>query len=377
MLNTQVIRSHAALGAVSREWAELHRAAKLGSPFGHPAWSGTWARHFVRDGDLRCIAVYKDGDLVGFVPLYLRHLLGVRGGPVSIQPLGTGRNEALTEVVQIVSGPVHVRDVARAVVGVLERDEEPDWFQLSLGPHQGWLVPQWLESRSRSSILHQASRACVVFDALDRDGLFGGLKRNVRESIRRSRNRSARHGDITVCCVEDPSDVSSVLPDLVDLHGRRSRLPGKVVHPHRLSDPRSVSFVAEAVDTLAAAGLARIHVARHRGRTAAALLVLSDGDTDYVALSGMDPEFWELGLPTALLADALSHAADDKKSAVNLSTGPDTDKLRWSSTIVAFNDFVVVSGRSRSRLAHGAYAHLAVVARLRQERLRHRLAGGS
>ncbi len=91
----------------------------------------------------------------------------------------------------------------------------------------------------------------------------------------------------------------------------------------------------------------------------------------------MDPAFWELGLPTVLVADALSHAADGKKSAVNLSTGPDTDKLRWSSTIVAFNDFVVVSGRNRSRLAHAAYAHLAVVARLRQERLRHRVAGGS
>ncbi len=168
-----------------------------------------------------------------------------------------------------------------------------------------------------------------------------------------------------------------MLPELVDLHGRRSRLPGKVVHPHTLSDPRSVSFVAETVHTLAVAGLARIHLARQRGRAAAALLVLSDGDTDYVTLTGMDPEFWELGLPTILLADALSHAAHDKKSAVNLSTGPDTAKLRWSSTIAAFNDFVVMSGRQRSRLAHAAYAHLGVAARLRQERLRHRVAGES
>jgi hypothetical protein len=52
----------------------------------------------------------------GFAPLYRHSLAELRQGPMSIQPIGTGYLDTLTEVVQILSEPDHVREVTRSVV---------------------------------------------------------------------------------------------------------------------------------------------------------------------------------------------------------------------------------------------------------------------
>jgi hypothetical protein len=165
MLQTQVLRDFSSLSGVSAEWAALHRSANPGSPFEHPAWALTWAEHFVPDGRLECLAIRDTaGKLVGFAPLYRKRLVKFRSGPTSIQPIGTGYLDSLTEVVQLLSQPDHVRKVTRSVARHLESVGDVDWFQISLGPNQGWLIPQWLETRATSSIIHRATRACVVLD---------------------------------------------------------------------------------------------------------------------------------------------------------------------------------------------------------------------
>jgi hypothetical protein len=125
------------------------------------------------------------------------------------------------------------------------------------------------------------------------------------------------------------------------------------------------------VGGLAAGGLARVHLAKHREAAVAALLVLSDGSTDYVSLSGFDPRYWSLGLNTALTFEALAEAGLAGRTAVNLSTGPDVAKLRWSTTIRTWNDFAVVRRDPASRWLYGTYSHLSLSLRHRQERRRH------
>jgi hypothetical protein len=96
---------------------------------------------------LECIAVRdsRAGELIGFAPMYRRTLLGRRSPGTSLQPLGTGRRQGLTEVVQLLSLPARTPEVSRAVGRHLEGSEEWNWLQLSLSPDQGWFVPQWLE----------------------------------------------------------------------------------------------------------------------------------------------------------------------------------------------------------------------------------------
>jgi CelD/BcsL family acetyltransferase involved in cellulose biosynthesis len=371
------IRDFGALGELRKEWATLHSDAAPGSPFEHPAWAETWAKHYVPDADLECIAVRDpalDCSLIGFVPMYRRH----RGVPgmraTSLQPLGTGRNQALTEVVQVLSLPGRTGEVMRAVVRHLETLEGWNWAQLSLGPTQGWLLPQWFGDPAGTRLRHTKTRPCVVFDELpaDLDTLRPRLKRNIRESVRRSRNRSAKLGGVTFRCVSDALEIESAVPDLVRLHGMRSQMTGKIEHADILGGTES-AFLLEAVRNLAEHGLARIYLAEHTGNPVAAQLVLSDGSTDYLSVTGLDPLYWELSFNTMLVYNALMDAVALGRTALNLSTGPSVSKNRWSSTLATYQDFTVVRSDTRSRWLYGAYAHAGLALHQHQEARLHRV----
>jgi CelD/BcsL family acetyltransferase involved in cellulose biosynthesis len=371
------IRDFGTMSELRKEWATLHLDAAPGSPFEHPAWAETWAKHYVAEGDLECIAVRdhaRDYSLIGFAPLYRRH----RGVPgmraTSIQPLGTGRNQALTEVVQVLSLPDRTEEVIRAVVRHLETLDGWNWAQLSLGPGQGWLLPQWFGDPAGTMLRHAKTRPCVVFDDLPSDvtALRSRLKRNIRESIRRSRNRSAKLGGLTFRCVSDVLEIEAAVPELVRLHRMRSQMTGKVEHADILGGMES-AFLLEAVRNLAEHGLARIYLAEHAGTPVAAQLVLSDANTDYLSVTGLSPLHWELSLNTMLVYNALQDAVALGRTALNLSTGPSVSKNRWSSTLATYQDFTIVRSDQRSRWLYGAFAHARLAMHQHQEARLHRV----
>jgi CelD/BcsL family acetyltransferase involved in cellulose biosynthesis len=375
VITTQALRDLAALADIRKDWSVLHRAARPGSAYEHPAWAETWARYFVPDHDLECIAVMDEGGseppkLIGFAPLYRKRW---GAGLACIQPLGAGRRDPLTEVVQVLALPDRRQEVLRAVTGHLEKIPDWNWLQLSLGPCQGWLVPQWLGDRASLSIVHRATRPCVVMDPLpfDREALLRGLKRNVRESVRRSRNRTRNAGGTSLRRVEGSIEIQGALKDVMALHRRRSQMKGKVTHADVVADPRRQAFLVTAVEGLCEEGLARIHLAEHDGRAVAAQLVLSDGHSDYVSVSGMDTDYWHLGLNTLLIFEALSYAVDLGRGRFNFSTGPDIAKLRWSPQVETYNDFAIVRGDRRSRWFYGLHAHVSMAVAHHQERGRH------
>lgn len=79
------IRAHDELGELRKEWAILHCDAAPGSPFEHPGWAETWAKYYVPQSDLECVAV-RDHALDGFsapkeVILLGRSALNLSTGP--------------------------------------------------------------------------------------------------------------------------------------------------------------------------------------------------------------------------------------------------------------------------------------------------------
>lgn len=370
------IETFAELESVLAEWSELHRAAGSGSPFEHPSWAATWARSFVGDGDLMSVAVRdrRGGKLVGFAPFYRRRHSSFAAGATCVQPLGMGAGHALTEVSEILCAPGLTSKVLPAVIGHLEDVPGWNWLQLTLGPEQGWLVPQWLRDRASSSVLHRGVRPCVLFRGLPptRPELVTALKRNVRESLRRGVNRTRKIDGFDLRVVSSPDEVEEALAVVAGLHHQRAALSGKVSHSDLVADLDQQRFLRQAAGYLAADGLARVHLAAVGDRKVAGLLVMSDGSTDYVSLTGLDPVYWDLNLNTLLIFEALVAAGERGRTSMNLSTGPDVSKLRWSPEIATYHDFAVVRGDLRSQKLYGAYSHVSLARRHRQERLRHR-----
>jgi CelD/BcsL family acetyltransferase involved in cellulose biosynthesis len=201
------------------------------------------------------------------------------------------------------------------------------------------------------------------------------VKRNLRESLRRARNRLDRSypGAWFVSCATTRADLVSALPDLARLHQDRSCLAGRKRHPNVLGDEADWSLLSAAVSASAERGGASIYRLFADGEPLAALLALHTRDGTYLLLSGMSQEAWEFSPTTLLQGRAIDDAAAVGHRWVNLSTGPDSAKLRWSEKLVLSAEFVLIPDRLYSRVAFGAYWHASAAAQISRERSRHRM----
>jgi len=354
------------------EWANLAETAGARNPFVHPDWLVPWAERFLRPTEqVWLLMARRRGQLVGVAPFY-RHSWG-RGLAHSMQLWGTGRHSTLIELPQLLLDGEQPRVVARTLVAWLCANTRSwDWAMLPL-EDQLWFEPDWLPKEAGVTVLSNTVRPSVVLSiSKDRPPT---LKRNLRESLRRARNRLERAypAGWSVSCATDRAELLSALPDLAELHADRSRLAGKKRHRNILRRDADRAFLSVAA--LAAAernGVALYRLLIH-GQAVAALLVLRTPDCSYLSVSGMSKDAWEFSPTTLLQWHAIDDAVTLGHSWVNLSTGPDTTKLRWSEQLAVNPEFALLPDRPFARMAFGAYWQAAAAAEIVRERHRHRL----
>jgi len=349
-------------------WRELFGASGTTNPFAHPAWLTTWAEHFVEEGSLRLVAVWEREALVALAPFY-REAAGA--GPAGFRRLrlvGAGQ-EPLTELAQILALPSRRRRAVRSIVEDLHgQPRDWDWIEIFVGPEHGWLEPESVPAASGSMVMSLFTHACVIVPLPGSwDELRRQLKRNVSESIRRSRNRLERDGHAwSVRELAEPAQVEAGFTELLALHRARAALTGRAPRRDRLADPRHEAFAREAVVRMAGEGLARIHLLDIDGAPAGGLVALHTPETVFLSLSGYDPRWWEYGVLNLLTAEVMRAGIRDGAAAINLSSGPENTKLRWSERIEVHQLFAIVAGARRSRMAFGAFQHARAASQLRE-----------
>ena len=78
------ITSEAAFSSLCRQWDDLFRSHERPSPFLLRAWLTEWWRHYGENGELAVHVAYREGRLVGALPLCVRP----DGGPRVLSFLG-------------------------------------------------------------------------------------------------------------------------------------------------------------------------------------------------------------------------------------------------------------------------------------------------
>jgi CelD/BcsL family acetyltransferase involved in cellulose biosynthesis len=342
------------------EWRELFVAAGTANPFAHPDWVLPWAKHFVPSGAAEIVAVHSGDRLVAVAPFYrvARRFFGVLSAS-RLRLVGDGRDDLVTELVEVLAMPELRRRALRAVIEHLHDEPGWDWIELAVTPDQGWLEPNMVTPERGSHVMNFYTDSAVVVPLPpSRDELPRHLKRNVKESIRRARNRLARDGhDWDVVELTEGKDLEHGLDELVRMHRLRARMDIRVKHPDRLALGVQEQFVREATHAMARGGRASIFLLCVDGAPAAVQLVLRANDSAYLSISGYEPNWWDFGVMTLLTAEVLGAAAERGEGTVNLSLGPDNAKLRWSERTVLYPYFGIVRGRVRSRWAFRAFLH--------------------
>lgn len=362
-MQVNVVDLEAAFG--DNAWRTLYEAQEApANPFCAPAWVAAWYRHYVPDPARRrlCFVRSPAGDLVGVAPLWIDE---ERIGPVRLATrlrlVGAGQGSALLELPQVLTASGQARQVLAAVVRETATPGSPlagaTWGELVIADGQGWLEPEWLVSKDwpASSWHHVDAQASVIVPIGPTwPETVAGLKRNVKESLRRSRNRLAKH-ELTheVKRLTDELDVAAV-NRFFDLHASRAEREGKSQHHDAFAQPGRRRFLRELLPQLGASGDAAIWELWLGGRQVAAQLVLHAPGTLYVHSSGFDQSTWELGPVTHLQEHAFRTACEAGWRWVNMSPGPNLAKMRWSEQLLRHDEFWLTFGARKTVLRHAA-----------------------
>jgi hypothetical protein len=377
-MELQVIehRQLTAVQKLAHDWRALHEASGEVNPFTGPDWALTWLEHFDDPGHEPCVLEVRDGDrLVGIAPFYRQRVLKGRGTVVRL--IGTGDTWiGPLEQPALLTAADRGRDVARSVVGHLcANPAEWDSVRLTLGSTVPWFEPEWLPDWS-FTVLERRTRAAAVLDLQGTENVYAG-RRNLKESLRRARNRLTRDVGAdgwSVRRVTDPAQVPAAFDRLVALHGERAGLrDGRPVHADVFADPRVLGYLRAVVARAGETGGASVYELLIGDRVEASQLALHTATATYSSTSGVSELAWPYSAVTYLLSLLVQDAQAAGHREVNLSTGPNQAKLRWTDTVRSSTEFVVVGPRRRSQLLNLGQEVSGVLAGYREARRAHRV----
>lgn len=365
-LSVMVLRSADPTPALLEEWHALFAAQSApANPFLHPVWVLGWLRAYHAEPVIHLVRREDTGELVGVVPHWVQPV-GVGRVPMGrrLLPVGSGFASPL-ELPGLLTAAGSTRDVTRSVVSAGLADDATDWQELALPGDLGWFEPEWVFGQAPVAFgEHVRSRACVVLPlASTWAQTRSGLKRNVKESIRRSTNRLAKIAEPTeVRAVSGDALDRAVIDRFLDLHLSRSDHDGSGIDHHdAYADPRHRELLRTVLPALAREGWATMFELRIDGVVVASQLALRAPGTSYVHSSGFDPTIWSLGPTTLLQAELIRTAVERGDRIVNFSPGPSVSKLRWSERLWVSNEFAYGAGSRSLGWRYGAFTTLRSV----------------
>jgi CelD/BcsL family acetyltransferase involved in cellulose biosynthesis len=345
--------------ALVPEWTQLFYSSAVPNPFAHPIWLLTWFDHYARDAQLYFVTIRDEGHLVAVAPFYLERHSVLPGLPAITRArlLGVGAERHITEMPQILTASQPARRNLRRIVAFLaERSHDWDWLELTVTPEQGIFEPDWvMDPPFDGYVLPSTTRVAVILPlTASWDDLRAGLKRNVKESIRRGFNRLSRDGHQWEFLegARDLAELQEQLMQLVALSRARSVAEESVRDtPVTSTTDANLMFLQDAARRLFGNGLLDPCFLRIDGAKVAGRLVLRANKSIFFSFSGFDPKWWDYGISTTLMAEILRTSIEHGDGIANLSIDPNIAKLRWSERLVFYNDVILVGTRRRSRLA--------------------------
>ncbi len=359
-LEVTTITTQGELDALAEPWRGLLGRIDNDLPFLLPEWASSWWHCFrqqaplIRDS-LRVKVVRDDrGVLVGILPLMLTERPPF--GPLRVRTLGfLGADQYVTELRTPIVDPARQGEVARALAAHLLGDPAWDWVAWQgldrtseLARELDRAMPLQWGAAETGSVLHLPATW---------DAFRAGLKRNIKESLRRCTNSLKRAGlTAHLVAAETPADVDRALSTFLSLHGMRAREGESPAHPDRFADEKPRQFLQQVCERLSARGEARVLSLLVDGKVVAARVAFQLPRCLYLYYSGYDPAWGKYSVATTLVAEAIKDAIARGVPRLHLSMGQDVSKSRWGPEMSVRHSALWVRPRKRSRAAHWLYA---------------------
>jgi CelD/BcsL family acetyltransferase involved in cellulose biosynthesis len=348
------------LRALEPEWRRLCEQAHRGLPFRLWEWQDAWWEHMrarqrsVADRLWVHSVRSADGELVAVAPFMLTHRPSV--GPLRVRELQLfGADPNMTELRTITCRAGVEADVVRALRAHLRaRSGEWDWMNWG-SVVEGSEAEQVLAAEPGVRWVRETPDFVLPL-AADWEQFKSGLKRNIKESLRKCYNAPRRDGlEPRLEVAATPAEVRVALEHFVRLHAARAQRDDTVRHRDVFASAEARRFLSDVCLRLAERGITRIFLLRLGDTVVAARVGFLLQDSLYLYYSGYDPAFSQYSVMTTAVAEALRWSIEQGLREVNLSTGEDVSKTRWGPACVRYREAFELSPSLRGSLAWGGY----------------------
>jgi CelD/BcsL family acetyltransferase involved in cellulose biosynthesis len=317
-INYHLFRSTEDLHAAIPNWSALWREDPQANPLQTPEWLVPWWHQFGQ-GDLRAVAIERDGTWIGFLPFFL--FRDPYTGERQLLQLGV----STTDYLDGLFAPVCTAGQIRSAVALLLREPGWDVFCASQLPTHSRLfhaLRQMTEGRMRLFETDSCSRMRAVSMA--------ELPQKMRRNAMYYRNRALRTGRLELQ-MANAENWAEAFGALRRLHTERWLERGE---PGVLADERVLAWHYEALPLLERAGLLRLSSLRLNGEIIGVLYSLVDppwrpARTQYFYLTAFSPRFADLRPGTLLLASAIEHATSEGVEIIDMLRGNESYKQMW------------------------------------------------
>ncbi len=319
-LTLETISSESAFAALDvDEWDTLVRSRPRPSPFLLHGWLREWWQHYGEGGALAVHVAYRDGRLVGALPLCVRPRYGMR-----VLSFVGGEDGSLADVLVTDGEPP---EVASALLdrGVSSGQDFAEFSGLSsasrlvaiLGPSRLSLV-----ERSEAPVLDLTPGWQQVYASK--------LSSKKRNHYRRRRRQLAEVGRVDVEVARTEPELDRALEDAFRLHDLRweGRPDGS-----GFATPAGRSFQRAAIQALAPLGVPRIVTLKIDGRPVAFHYYLVLDGRMYVYRIAFDPSFGRLSPGVINTLDAIENAASEGATRVEFLGGAERYKVELADRL--------------------------------------------
>jgi len=360
-LTVEKVETLQALHRLEREWRSLEASSRCGLPFLTWDWCVGWWKHLREDKlgirDTLFVRALRGGagDLVAVAPLMLTRRPAV--GPFCIRHLQFfGADPNITEVRGVLSSADRQAEAHRTLLEYL-REISGEWDTLTLSgvPKEG-AMSELVTGLYPNAEWTKETPDLVLTMAPTWDEFKGKLSRNIKESLRKCYNSLKRDGhEFSLEVTTARNEVAVALDRFFFLHQARADLSGTITHRNVFDASMARRFLVDVCERFADRGALRIFSLKIGDRTAAMRIGFVLGDSLYLYYSGYDPDFAKYSVMTTAVAEAIKYAIEHRFATVNLSTGNDVSKTRWSPDEFVFRQASIVSPSRRGELTHELY----------------------
>jgi CelD/BcsL family acetyltransferase involved in cellulose biosynthesis len=356
-ISIRVVEGFSELSAEERlAWDALVEEQSGSLPFQSLSWAEAWWQVFDQPSRITTktpliFVLSRRGEIIAFFPM-VRVVLSVLGLALLryVKPVGNDAN--LTELKPGIVREGCERQAYAALVSYF-KDADSRWELINLPA-----VPAGLVGFGDEHCVEHPTAALIEGFRIalpdDWPAFQRGLKRNVKEDIRRCFNRLKSDGiEPVFACLSDSAAIRAMLPEFYRLHSQRAGKEDGIYHPDYFQSNKARSLMDRLTSDPASTGI-RLFVLKHGERPIAARLAFETPRSTYLYYSGYDLEYGKYNVMTRLVVEVVKRSIACGQQYVHLSFGRDRSKTRWSPEEVAHKQCLLIQNSLRGRLL-GAY----------------------